>query len=238
MGKTEDLGVAVLDVLFFVIVNRGKANAVLRKAQECGAAGGTIFLGEGTVQSKLFEKLGLAKTQKEILVVSCSGSQCENLHNVISETFVFSKKNRGIAFSVPFQRKHPQTAEAARKYPAMQDFDEYCIMTIVDKGRSKDCIRAARAAGARGATLFRGRGAGVPTDFYFPLVIEPGKDIVMIVTTKDKVEPIKDRIFRELNLEQAGNGIIFVLPVIKTSGIHHDLGKQEGQVHESSFRQN
>ncbi len=214
---------AVLGVLFFVVVNRGKANAVLHKAQECGASGGTIFLGEGTVQSRLFEKLGLAKTQKEILVMSCSGQQCETLHNVISDTFVFSKKNKGIAFSIPFKPRRPQAEDSEYQHPAMGSFDEYCIMTIVDKGRSKECIKAARTAGARGATLFHGRGAGVPTDFYFPLVIEPQKDIVMIVTTKDKVNPIRERIFGELNLEQAGNGIIFVLPVIKTSGIHHDV---------------
>ncbi len=39
---------------------------MLRKAQKYGAEGGTIFLGEGTVQSKLLEKIGLNKTHKEI----------------------------------------------------------------------------------------------------------------------------------------------------------------------------
>ena len=42
---------AVIETLFFTVIDRGKANAVLHKAQECGAKGGTILLGEGTVQS-------------------------------------------------------------------------------------------------------------------------------------------------------------------------------------------
>ena len=65
-------GVIDIDSLLFVIVNRGKANAILHKAQEHGATGGTIFLGEGTVQSKLLEALGLTEVHKEILMISSS----------------------------------------------------------------------------------------------------------------------------------------------------------------------
>ena len=97
-------------------------------------------------------------------------------------------------------------------------------MTIIDKGKSNDCIKAAKAAGATGGTVMHGHGAGVPTDYYFPLIIEPQKDIVMVITVKDNVRPIKDRIVKELELYKEGNGIIFVLPVIKMSGL---LEKQE-----------
>ena len=47
-----------------------------------------------------------------------------------------------------------------------------CIMTIVDKGRGKACIKAARAAGAKGGTDPCPRGRH-PDEYYFPLVIEP-----------------------------------------------------------------
>jgi len=89
----------------------------------------------------------------------------------------------------------------------------------MDKGRSKECIKSARAAGAKGGTLIHGRGAGIPTDFYFPLVIEPQKDIVMIITTKDKLSTIRERIFSDLELGKAGHGIIFTLPISRTSGL-------------------
>ena len=48
-----------IDTMFFVVVNRGKANAILRKTQEYGATGGTILLGEGTAPSKLLEVMGI-----------------------------------------------------------------------------------------------------------------------------------------------------------------------------------
>ena len=92
-------------MLLFSVVNRGKANEVLSKAQELGARGGTIFLGEGTVQSnKLLNILGLNEVQKEILMIECTEEICCDIQDKLSEHFMFSKKNKGIAFSIPFVR--------------------------------------------------------------------------------------------------------------------------------------
>jgi hypothetical protein len=212
--------VIVIDTLFFTVVNRGKANAVLRKAKECGAAGGTILLGEGTVQSKLLEMLGMAETRKEILMIPASGDLDARLHEALSEAFIFSKRNRGIAFSVPFKRWTLEDSDQEHNISLDDDrFTHCCVFTIVDKGRSNDCIKAARAAGARGGTLIHGHGAGVPSDSYYPLVIEPKKDTVMVITSKDKAAGVRERIFSDLELDKPGNGIIFTLPVGRTSGL-------------------
>lgn len=249
------MDVIPIDTLFFAVVNRGKANAVLRKAQECGAKGGTIFLGEGSVQSKILEKIGLTESHKEILMVSASDELSDKLHEMISTTFSFSKRNRGISFTIPFRRWQLSTAGlkpkgltgsansacstgtagsanaaglaglAEESLPSPPS--HFCIMTIVDKGRSRDCLQAAKAAGARGGTLIHGHGAGIPTDYFFPLVIEPQKAIVIIVTTKDKVIPIQERIFSELELEKPGKGILFVLPVTKASGLFENRSEEQ-----------
>lgn len=211
-----------IDTLFFTIVNRGKANAVLHKAQECGAEGGTILLGEGTVQSKFLEKIGLTEIHKEIVVVPASDDLSDKLHKTLNEAFSFSKSNKGIAFTIPFKRWQLQASgqdEINKITSAYDDASHFCIVTIVDKGRSKACIKSARAAGAKGGTLIHGRGAGIPADFYYPLVIEPQKDIVIIITPKDKAHDIRERIFADLELGKAGNGIIFTLPVSRASGL-------------------
>lgn len=217
----------IIDSLFFTVVNRGKANAVLHKAQECGAAGGTILLGEGTVQSRLLNKIGLTEIHKEILVVPVSDELSDRLHDTLSEAFMFQKINKGIAFTIPFKRWQLQTTEQDESNASASDnASHYCIVTIVDKGRSNDCIKAARAAGAKGGTLIHGRGAGIPTDFYYPLVIEPQKDIIIIITPKDRVYAIKERIFSDLELGKAGNGIIFTLPVSRASGLFEQRSEE------------
>lgn len=219
--KKVRIGVIDIDTLFFTIVNRGKANAVLRKAKECGATAGTILLGEGTVQSKLLEIIGMTETRKEILMIPASAGLDANLHEILSDTFKFSKRNRGIAFSVPFKRWTKESSEQEHNISLDDDrFTHCCLFTIVDKGRSKDCIKAARAAGARGGTVVRGHGAGVPTDSYYPLAIEPQKDTVIVITRKEKAASIRKKIFLDLKLDKPGNGIIFTLPVSSTSGLY------------------
>ena len=212
-----------IETLFFAIVNRGKANAVLRKAKECGAAAGTILLGEGTVQSKLLDILGMTETHKEILMIPAPAGLDAILHETLSETFKFTKRNRGIAFSVPFKRWTAGVSEQEHNISLHNErFTHCCLFTIVDKGRSRDCILAARAAGARGGTVIKGHGAGVPADSYFPLAIEPQKDTVIVVTRKEKANAIRERIFSDLELDKPGNGIIFTLPVSNTSGLYEN----------------
>lgn len=219
--------VIYIDTLFFTIINRGKANALLHKAQECGATGGTIFLGEGTAPSKLLEKMGLSEVHKEILMIPASEELSEKLHITLNETFLFSKSNKGIAFTIPFKRWQKQSSVQEEKSSSYDDnTSHYCIITVVDKTRGKECIKSARNAGANGGTLIHGRGAGIPTDFYFPLVIEPQKDIVMIIATKDKVSTIRERIFSDLELGKAGNGIIFTLPISRTSGLFENISEE------------
>lgn len=217
-----------IDTLFFVIVRRGEANAVLKKAQKCGATGGTIFFGEDIVQSKLLEIFGQNVIHKEILMISSSDELCEKLHETLSKEFISGKRAKGKAFSIPFKHWQLQTTEqeqnnSPKKQTKDVGFSHFCIVTIVDKGRGKDCIKAAKAAGARNGTLIHGRGAGIPANFCFPLVIEPQKDIVIITSTKDTVTQIKAKIFYDLELAKTGNGIIFTLPVSRISGFSENI---------------
>ena len=217
-----------IDTLFFIITRRGEANAVLKKAQKCGATGGTIFFGEDIVQSKLLEIFGQNVIHKEILMISSSDELCEKLHETLSKEFISDKRAKGKAFSIPFKHWQLQTTEqeqnnSPKKQTKDVGFSHFCIITIVDKGRGKDCIKAAKAAGARNGTLIHGRGAGIPANFCFPLVIEPQKDIVIITSIKDTVTQIKTKIFYDLELAKTGNGIIFTLPVSRISGFSENI---------------
>lgn len=163
-------------------------------------------------------------------MITTSEDKCDNMQEIISDTFKFYKKNRGFAFSIPFMRWKLKEGQDQRNIPRNIKPSYFCIMTIVDKGRSKECIKAARSAGARDVTIIHGHGAGVPTDFYFPLVIEPQKDIVIFITAKDKVTQIRDRIFTELELEKEGRGIIFVLPVLNVNGLSESRSVENREV--------
>ena len=207
--------------LFFVIVNRGKANDLLHKAQAIGATGGTILLGEGTMQSGLYDFLGINQTHKDVLLTAVPDQVTDQLYSMLREQFKLHKRFRGIAFSVPYRPWKPGDDTAA-PLPRPTNAPYLCLLTVVERGLGDECMAIAREAGAQGGTIIHVHGAGVPQDFYFPLVIEPQKDIVLIVTPRAGAAPIHKAIFNRMNLAQTGKGIIFALPVLSTVGLYEE----------------
>jgi nitrogen regulatory protein PII len=205
----------------FIVVNRGQANDLLHRAQQIGAHRGTIFLGEGTNPSRLLDILGINQTHKEVLLIAVPEDVNERLYCMLREEFGLHKRNKGIAFSVPYRQYGPEgmpEMSAAREYNAPY----ICLIAVLDKGLGGDCMKVARSVGAVGGTIIRAHGAGVPQDFYFPLIIEPQKDIVMIVTQRETASPIREAIYTNMQLERKGAGILFVLPVTRTLGLYEE----------------
>lgn len=94
------------------------------------------------------------------------------------------------------------------------------IFCIVNAGFSGTVMDAARAAGATGGTLLRGRGsAGKEAEDFFHIQIEPEKEIVMILAPVEIKDAIMTSIYKEAGLASAGQGIIFSLPVSRTAGL-------------------
>lgn len=201
-----------IDTIFFTIVDKGKANKILEQARREGASGGTIILGSGTSRSRFFPAMGFLQRSKEILLISASHELQEHLHAMVRTSFKIERKRVGIAFTIPFSAWGREVTEVGAIY-------HRCIVTIVDKGQSEACIRAARAAGAKGGTVIKGRGAGVPAKFYVDLAIEPQKDIVIILTPAGRSEQIRQRIITDLGLVEPNSGILFVLPVTRVTGL-------------------
>lgn len=210
----------------YIVVDRGKANALLHRAQQIGAQRGTIFLGEGTMPSRFMDLLGVNQTQKEVLLIAVPEAATEPFYAMLREEFHLHKRYKGIAFSVPFRQYTPEGAEplkTAREYNAPY----ICLMAVLERGLGAECMKVARAAGARGGTILHAHGAGVPQDTYFPLKIEPQKDIVMIVTGRDSAQRIREAIYRGMQLERRGAGILFALPVTRTLGLYEERQQEK-----------
>ncbi|HHU87836.1 MAG TPA: hypothetical protein GXZ38_00550 [Spirochaetales bacterium] len=203
----------LIKTLFFVIVDRGKGNTVLHQLEVLGGSGGTIFYGEGTSHTKQVKRSDAAPSRKEIVMVSAPSSLQGELHKLVQESFTIERKGHGIAFSVPFVEWTP----SSKKRSSIKA-SHHCIFAIVNRGSGGECIKAARLAGARGGTVIHGHGAGVPVNYYFPLAIEPQKDVVMVLAASEEVSPIRESIYTALELGKPGNGFLFVLPVTQISG--------------------
>ncbi len=96
------------------------------------------------------------------------------------------------------------------------------IVSVVRKGWGSTVLDASVKAGARGGTVFLGRGAGIhEQEKIFGMSIEPEKEIVLTVVYADQVNTVLDEIVRAAELNDTGRGIAFVLPVEHVAGVAH-----------------
>lgn len=205
----------------FIIVDRGKADALLHRAQRLGISRGTILLGEGTMLSGLLDLLGISQTQKELLLMGVNEETAEQLYAMLREEFKLHKRYKGIAFSVPYLQFDPEN-KAPAVFSRVTGAPYVCLMTVLDHGLGPECMRVARQAGAQGGTILHAHGAGVPQDFTFPLMVEPRKDTVLIVTPQESAAAIRDAVYAGMRLERKGSGILFAMPVTRTLGLYEE----------------
>lgn len=96
---------------------------------------------------------------------------------------------------------------------------QQAIFVIVDKGLAETVVSSAETAGAKGATVINGRGAGVhETSKLFSMEIEPEKEIVLIIAKVECIGAITDAISKAAHLDEPGQGILFVVDIQKSYG--------------------
>lgn len=98
------------------------------------------------------------------------------------------------------------------------------IVAIVKKGFNTEVVKAAKKAGARGATIIYGRGSGIhDTKKLWGIPIEPEKDIILIVVDREISDRVLAAVVEEGNLNQPNTGIAFVMELSQVAGIAHHL---------------
>jgi nitrogen regulatory protein PII len=96
------------------------------------------------------------------------------------------------------------------------------IFTVVKKGSAKKVIRAAKNAGAEGATTMFGLGTAPPGTYTFwGLDMSPEKEIIMTMTRGETTQRVFTAVRRILKLHKPGAGIIFILDVVHLAGCVH-----------------
>jgi nitrogen regulatory protein PII len=93
------------------------------------------------------------------------------------------------------------------------------IICIVNNGFTDLVMDAARKEGARGGTIFHGRGTGNPEmEKFFGISISPEKEIVIILVEAEIKEAVLKAVNKAAGLETNGKGIAFSLPVSDVVG--------------------
>ena len=94
------------------------------------------------------------------------------------------------------------------------------VVSTVKPGVTDDIVTAAKSAGARGATIIPGRGAGtVEAKTFFGLTLEEQTDVVLFLLDDELVEAVVKAISEAGEFDKPGTGIAFSLPVDQVTGL-------------------
>lgn len=209
-----------LDMLV-AIVAQDKGSKVLAVAREVGVQGGTILHGVGTASRTIFDYLGLNDKKKALILIVGERDLIIKAAEHISEKMEFNKPNHGIAYIenvLKIYGSHFSNGEGEERGEGKIMYN--AIYTIVERGRADEVIEAAEKAGSKGGTVINARGAGThETQKVFNMVIEPEKEIVLVISEVDRTRAIVDAIREKVKIEEPGNGILYVTDVRETYGM-------------------
>lgn len=85
--------------LITCIVQRGKADRVVKAALQAGAQGATVYYGKGTgVRQKLGLLASLIVPEKEIILIVTRDHETDPVFDAVTETARLKEPGRGFAF--------------------------------------------------------------------------------------------------------------------------------------------
>lgn len=94
------------------------------------------------------------------------------------------------------------------------------ITCVVQRGHADKVAKAAAQAGAKGATIFFGRGLGARDQLgILGLAIVPEKEVMMIVCRDSETQAIFNAIVEAGHLHTPGMGIAYVSPIGMSAGV-------------------
>lgn len=206
-----------------IIVNFGLASKILHAAKHDGISGGTVLLGRGTVHNRILEFFCISDVRKEIVLMVAGRHTAEQVLEKLNHEFKFERPNHGIAFTTSVSLlagTRSCKSDISGEERGVEDMYQM-ITVIVDKGKAEEVIDAATSAGSSGGTIINARGSGVhETSRLFAMDIEPEKELVMILSEKEKTEAIVLSVRNALKLDEPGMGILYVQDVNKTYGLY------------------
>lgn len=92
------------------------------------------------------------------------------------------------------------------------------VVCIVNAGYSENVMTAARAAGAKGGTIIRGRGTANPeAEEFFNIPIQPDKEMILILVPSDIKDEVMKSVYRNEGLATDAAAFVFSLPVVRSS---------------------
>ena len=185
-------------------------------------------IGHGAATSKTLSLLGLEQSEKMVMQSIVTTVKMYELKAGLTREMKLDLPDRGIALAVPLtsiaskrifdhiinEQNHniPENFVIPERKIEME-----LIIAICLKGNSDKIMKVAREAGATGGTVVKAKGTVSESDMFFGMAISDEKEILYIVSKREKKSDIMKAIASYTN-EHGTHPLTFSLPVTETAG--------------------
>lgn len=189
--------------------------------------------GEGTATSEILDYLGIGAAEKVVLFSVVPKHKVKKLFILLEERLNLSRLGKGIAFTIPISgsslsllkmlsdEHSALIQQLERNVNQMANtITHSLLMVTINQGYSEEVMAAAKRAGATGGTVMHARRAGSEEPMKrWGIRIQQEKEIVFILTGKDKKVEIMKAIGESCGLHSEAHGMIVALPVEAVAGL-------------------
>ncbi|MDR1148080.1 MAG: hypothetical protein LBK66_05555 [Spirochaetaceae bacterium] len=233
-----DLNTPVIKLVIF-IVDWSKIKIISTIFAQSNLRYHFVCKGTGTASSEILDILGIGATNKAVIFCLEQDVMIPSLMNEVGRKLGLNHPGTGIGFSIPMSAiNNPilkliaadavaasSAAVNAGEHKAEKDekqmgrkFD--LIIAILNQGYSDEFMTVARGAGAGGGTVINARGLSKtgPAKI-FGISVQNEKEIIIILTTREKKEPIMEAVSKSHGQNSKSEGIVFSVPADNITGI-------------------
>ena len=235
-GKSIPPGksVPLLKMVFFIL-DWDKTELISGVFEEEQVRFHFITKGKGTARSEVLDLLGLGASEKAVILCVEQGVLIPVLLKEVRKKLGFYGPGAGIAFTVPLSgintpllrvfkesiNKNEKIAAEKKGETMAEDIRNDLVIAVINVGFSDDLMAVAREAGATGGTVIHARGLAHegPVKF-FGVSVQDEKEIVLVLTSREKKLPIMEAVSRFCGVTSKAEGLIFSLPVDSVMGLN------------------
>ncbi len=208
--------------MIVAIVERGKSIRFREILHKNGIFLSEVCMGNGTASSDILDILGLESTEKEVVFATTDAITASAMMSKLTDQLAGSFGSKGIAFCLrlsaapnilikALELKSGKTTQETKK--KMNEAYSLIIITV-NQGYADEVVATAKRGGARGGTLLRARQtSNEETDSLFSASFTSERDVVAILTPKDKRTDIMEAINAEHGVRSEANAVVIALPV-------------------------
>ena len=206
------------------IVERGQGAAMLKLYLKRQVPIHIQCAGKGTATSEIMDILGLGSSEKDVLLSFAAASAAKKLLHDLDNELRGHTGGAGIVVSIPVSglnslvanlaAYHAESLKEKEEGNDMERSENSLILVVCARGCTDDVMTTAKAHGARGGTVIKGRLSGrKELEQAYEVDLKADREIVAIVVPTSLRNPIMEAINTEHGLRSEAQAALCSLPI-------------------------